>query len=139
MQIHGTGVTLRLTSAEEARALADRDATALAAGGSFTVSWPDRPTTGAAVDVVVHAFVEYEHDGAQGTAAGPRHYGARVATDADPTFALLELARAPDLIDLLATLRIAGLGVSRWALLSAPHRIVIAQELDGRLAPRRTG
>ncbi len=35
-----------------------------------------------------------------------------------------------DLFDLLADMRIAGLGVSRWELTSAPRRIELAAELQ---------
>jgi hypothetical protein len=44
-----------------------------------------------------------------------------------------------DLFDLLADMRIAGLGVSRWGLTSAPRRIELAAELQARPAPLRRG
>lgn len=45
-----------------------------------------------------------------------------------------------DLIaDLLSDMRIAGLGVSRWALASAPRRIELTPDLEARLAPLRRG
>jgi hypothetical protein len=36
-------------------------------------------------------------------------------------------------------MRIAGLGVSRWELMSAPRRIELEPELIERLAPLRRG
>jgi hypothetical protein len=57
----------------------------------------------------------------------------------DATMALLAVVEetTEDLIDLLADMRIAGLGVSRWGLTSAPRRIELAAELQARPAPLR--
>jgi hypothetical protein len=62
-----------------------------------------------------------------------------VSVPEDATMALVALVdkMTEDLFDPLADTRIAGLGVSRWELTSAPRRIELAAELQARPAPRR--
>jgi len=47
--------------------------------------------------------------------------------------------RTEDLIDLLGDMRIAGPGVSRWELTTAPRRIEPAAEVQARPAPLLRG
>lgn len=72
--------------------------------------------------------------------ASYEHHGHQISTTQDATVALLDLARetATDgLIDLLGDMGIAHLGISRWQLMSAPHRIDLTPELEARLARLR--
>jgi hypothetical protein len=68
------------------------------------------------------------------------HHGLQIGTHEDATMRLLALAEetAPEgLIDLLGDMGIAGLGISRWQLMSAPHRIELAPDLEAALGPLR--
>lgn len=94
------------------------------------------------VYVVAQAFVEYTEGTDVQRWVSYEHHGHKVSMRHDATLELLELAdeAAGDLIaDLLADMRIAGLGVSRWELVSAPRRIELASDLEARLAPLRRG
>lgn len=109
------------------------------AGGDHDVTYPASPASDVEVDVVAWTFVELRRDGRDERLNGPRHYGHRVATNQDPTHRLLAIASEPNLIELLAEMRISGLDVPRWELLSAPHRIELDPLLDRRLSPRTAG
>ena len=68
------------------------------------------------------------------------HHGLQIGTSEDATMQLLALAEetAPEgVIDLLGDMGIAGLGISRWQLMSAPHRVELAPDLKTALAPLR--
>ena len=68
------------------------------------------------------------------------HHRLQIRTHQDATIPLLELARETaleGLIDLLGDMGIAGLGISRWHLMSAPHRVELAADLQAALAPLR--
>jgi hypothetical protein len=51
--------------------------------------------------------------------------------------ALAEETAPEGLIDLLGDMGIAGLGISRWQLMSGPHRVELAPDLETLLAPLR--
>jgi hypothetical protein len=139
VQIDGTGILMRLATEDESLALAQGTDLGDVAGGSYEVRAPDHQPSSSEVDVVLKTFVEFRRDGRHERWEGFAYYGFRVPTDRDATLDLLKLAGEVDLIDLLADLRIAGLGVSRWEFFSAPHRLELDAELDQRLAPRQRG
>jgi hypothetical protein len=93
------------------------------------------------VYVVSQAFVEFTDGGATQRWVSDEHHGHAVSVLRDATMDLLAIAgeTADDLVDLLAEMRIAGLGVTRWELMSAPRRIELASDLEARLAPLRRG
>lgn len=51
--------------------------------------------------------------------------------------ALAEETAPEGLIDLLGDMGVAGLGISRWQLMNAPHRVELAPDLKTVLAPLR--
>jgi hypothetical protein len=143
--IRGTGVHLRLADAAEARAVAaatSRRPVALDLDPPrsvvLDVASPRSPGPGEVL-VVSQAFAEVL--GFAERVVGPEHHGASVPADGDATLALLEIATrtADDLLDLVASLRIAGLAVGRWDVFSAPRRFELAEDLAARLAPLRRG
>ena len=141
LDVLGTGVALRAATEEEAHAVAAalRDEPyELLPPRSFMMESPDAPPGDDGVLIVATAFVDLS-DRERWTSY--EHHGHVVSADRDASLELLRLAAdvADDLIDLLADLRIAGTGVSRWALLSAPRRIELAPDLAARLAPLRRG
>jgi hypothetical protein len=93
------------------------------------------------VYVVSQAFVEFTDGGAPQRWASYEHHGHAVSVRRDVTVELLNLAgeTAEDLVELLADMRIGGLDVSRWRLMSAPRRVELAPGLEARLAPLRRG
>jgi hypothetical protein len=139
--VRGTGVALRAATDEEAQAAAAARrglSYDLTPSRSFAMTVPEPPPGDDDVLVVAQAFAELS-DGARWAAM--EHHGHAVPAGRDATVELLALADAVagDLTDLLAELRIADLGVSRWALFSAPRRIELADGLAARLAPLRRG
>jgi hypothetical protein len=139
--VHGTGVLIRLATADEVDA-AERARRGLGfelePPRSFRGVAPERPPGEGEAYVVGQAFVEFDEQ--RWTSA--EHHGWHVPVANDATMELLELAEevARDgLIDLLGDMRIAGLGVSRRELMSAPRRIDLAPELNARLAPLKRG
>jgi hypothetical protein len=141
LDVLGTGVALRAATEEEAAAVAAalRDEPyELLPPRSFMMETPDNPPADDGVLIVATAFVDLS-DGERWTSY--EHHGHVVPADRDASLELLRLAAdvADDLIDLLGDLRIAGTGVSRWALLSAPRRIELAPDLAARLTPLRRG
>jgi hypothetical protein len=78
---------------------------------------------------------------ADGHQIAAEHHGSVVSLRGDATIELLALAdaTAEDFLDLLADMRIAGLSVPRWEIMSAPRRIGLDDELRRRLAPLRRG
>jgi hypothetical protein len=139
--VRGTGVALRAATDEEVEAVAAArrgQSYELGRAVSFMMAVPEPPPGDDDVLVVAQAFVELS-DGERWTSY--EHHGHAVPSDRDATMELLALADdvVDDLTDLLGDLRIAGLGVSRWALRSAPRRIELAPGLAARLAPLRRG
>jgi hypothetical protein len=141
IEVRGTGVALRAATDDEVRVV-----TAARRGldygfepsRSYEMAAPEPPPGDDDVLVVAQAFVELS-DGQRWT--HDEHHGHAVPGDRDATIELLRLADdvVDDLTDLLGDLRIAGLGVSRWALRSAPRRIELEPGLAARLAPLRRG
>jgi hypothetical protein len=138
--VRATGVAIRLPTDEEAEAVA-----AARHGRPFeptpprstTLAQPESPPAGDDLLVVSQAFVEHGDE----RWVSFEHHGHVVPASRDATLELLRLAddTVEDLIDILSDMRIAGLGVSRWALMSAPRRIELAPDLLERLAPLRRG
>lgn len=144
VRVRATGVELRLaTDAEAQAAAAARHGRefVLTPARSFVFSEPGRPLAEDEALVVGQAFVEFVHDGREDRWVSFEHHGHAVSTSSDATMELLHLAddSIEDLIDILGDMRIAGLGVSRWELMSAPRRIELDPELAERLAPLRRG
>jgi hypothetical protein len=143
MSVIGTGVMLRLADEEELRAY-ERVRT-----GAAEFAFDDRSYMSDGSDiagenevyVVSQAFVEFTDDEGVQRWASFEHHGHAIPTTEDATLKLLEIARDAehDLIDLLADMRIAELGVSRWELLGAPRRYLLDPELKARIAPLRRG
>jgi hypothetical protein len=144
-RIHGAGVTIRLATEDEVAALArarlggDLD---FEPSRSFRSVERDYPTVEDGVYVVSQAFVEFSDDeGAQRWDSAEFH-GLAVSPARDATLELLRLSEETadnGLIELLSDMRIAGLKVSRWALMSAPRRIELDAELEASIAPLRRG
>jgi hypothetical protein len=140
--VRGTGVALRAATDEEAAAAAaarrGKDYE-LTPARSFEMRAPEPPPGPDDVLVVAQAFAELSDGSDRWTSI--EHHGHAVPGDRDATLELLRLADdvADDLTDLLAELRIHGLGITRWALFSAPRRIELAPDLAARLAPLRRG
>jgi hypothetical protein len=141
VEVRGTGVALRAATDDEVQAVtaARRGLPyAFEPSRSYEMAAPEPPPADDDVLVVAEAFVDLS-DGQRWTSH--EHHGHWVPSDRDATMELLRLADdvVDDLTDLLGDLRIAGLGVSRWALRSAPRRIELAPDLAARLAPLRRG
>jgi hypothetical protein len=117
--IHGAGVTIRLATADEVEAL-ER-----ARLGGDLVFEPPRSHRGVSIDyppapdgvhVVGQAFVEFSVGEDVQRWDGGEYHGVTVPPARDATLELLGLARETaeeGLIELLADMRIEGLGVSR--------------------------
>lgn len=145
IQVRGTGVIVRLAIDDELRAL-----TRAQRGQDFDLEPPRSYTYGEQSDapqndvyVVSEAFVEFAAAGDDDAQrwVGSEHHGHALSGSRDVTLELLALAEqaTEDLVDLLAEMRIAGLGVTRWQIMSAPRRIELAASLEDRLAPLRRG
>jgi hypothetical protein len=142
--VHGAGVALRLATEDEVEALKRaRHGRGLRLEPSRSHTYVERPQPLATdeVYVVSQAFVEFTDGGGTERWVSYEHHGHIVSVLSDATMELLELAgdAAEDLVDLLADMRIAGLGVTRWELMSAPRRIELTSDLEARLAPLRRG
>lgn len=143
VKVHATGVAVRVATDAEVQSIAraHRGDFVLTPPRSSDFTRPAGPLANDEIYVVTQAFVELT------TADGPQrfgsteHHGHSLSLRDDATLDLLKLARdaAEDLIDLLADMRIAKLDVTRWELLSAPHRIELEPGLEARLAPLRPG
>jgi hypothetical protein len=142
-RILGTGVLIRLATVDEARAVERARR-----GFEFTLEperssrfeASDRPPADTDVYAVSQVFVDFADDRGQQRWVGGEHHGWPLSTAEDATLDLLRLAEvtAEDgLIDMLGDMGIAGLGVSRWAFMSAPRTIELTPELEARLAPLR--
>ncbi len=104
---------------------------------SVVFAQPDGPRTDTDVFVVAYTFVDLDDGSKTQTWTGTEHHGVSISVGEDATIELLELAEEAagyGLTELLAATGIAGLGVSRWQLMSAPHRIDLAPDLLDRLA-----
>lgn len=107
---------------------------------SYRLSVPERPLLDGELYVVARTFVDFDDGRGRQRWGGAEHHGLRVSLADDATIDLLALAREAEdegLIELLADMGIAGLAVTRWALMSAPRRYELAPELFARLAPLR--
>jgi hypothetical protein len=138
-----TGVHMRLASEAEAHAVMQARrgfGFDLEPPRSFQYIESDPVFADDAVVVVSQTFVDFDDGASQHRWVSYEHHGLQIRTHEDATIPLLELARetAPEgLIDLLGDMGIAGLGISRWQLMSAPHRIERAADLQAALAPLR--
>ena len=142
-RVLGAGVSIRLATEPEVRAIEQAGYgldLRLAPKRSYRFTQPDRALVQGEVYVVSECFVDFVDGEAEQRWVSAEHHGHRVSTRADATLDLLSLAadtEADGLIDLLGDMGIAGLGVTRWGLMSAPRRIELARELEARLAPLR--
>jgi hypothetical protein len=139
----GAGVLIRLATDQEVRAV-ERAGYGLDLKlepmRSHRFTQPDRRLVDGEVYVVSQTFVDFRDGDVEERWVSAEHHGHRVSAVDDATMDLLELVRETEydgLIDLLGDMGIAGLGVSRWGLMSAPRRIELAPELEARLAPLR--
>lgn len=142
--VHGTGVAVRLATEDEVRAVEKArhgHEFALAPSRSHRLAVPVRPLADGEVLVVSQAFVEFSRGSSLERWADCEHHGHAVPTNRDATLELLRLAdeTAEDLVDILSDLRIAGLGVSRWEIMSARRRVELDPRLAARLVPLRRG
>jgi hypothetical protein len=141
VQVLGTGVLIRLATDEEVRAVerARRGREfELEPPRSYRFQEPEWPVTKSEVYVVSQAFVDFVDDNAEERWTSAEHHGHQLSVIDDATKELLALAdetAAEGLVDLLGDMGIAGLGVSRWTMMSAPRRIELALELEARLVP----
>jgi hypothetical protein len=145
VRVLGTGVLIRLASEDEVRAVEQarhgRDFE-LEPSRSFQFTEPDRPLAKSEVYVVSQTFVDFADEDDRERWGSYEHHAHSVSIVDDATMDLLALAdetASEGLVDLLADMRIAGLGVSRWELLSATRSIELAPELEVRLVPLRRG
>jgi hypothetical protein len=142
-RVIATGVLIRSATGEEVLAVeAARHGREFHLDGPRNWSVDIEPAPPAADEALVvgQAFVDFEDDGTRHRWVAAEHHGHVVSLVRDATLDLLQLAKwaaEEGLIELLSDMGIAGLGVSRWALVSAPHRIELAPELEARLAPLR--
>lgn len=142
VSVIGSGVLIRLATDREARAVEEvRRGRGFVPEPerSYRLTEPDRPLAPDEVYVVGLAFVDFVTDVEQRWTAA-EHHGRQFCTSRDATIELLAFADevgGDGLIDLLGDMGIAGIGVSRWALMSAPRRIELSPELEARLAPLR--
>ena len=144
-RVLGTGVAIRLATEAEVgaieRARHGRELDPMPAG-SYRYAEPDGPLADGEAYVVSQAFVEFIADQANKRWESYERFGERVSLMEDATLDLLRLAQeawAEDFSDLLAEMRQAALGTTRWELASAPRRIELAPRLENRLAPLRRG
>jgi hypothetical protein len=139
----GTGVAIRLATEAEAGAIerARPGANLIPVPvGSYRYAEPDRSLEDGEAYVVSQAFVEFVDGQANQRWVSYERFGERVSLVEDATRDLLGLAQetwAEDLSDLLADMRQAGLGTTRWEPASAPRRIELAPGLEELLAPLR--
>lgn len=137
-----TGVLIRLADAPEQLAVVKARqgyAFELEPSRSYRFTPSEAPLS-SEVLVVSQAFVEFDDGSKPQRWVSYEHHGHLVPTHDDATLPLLRLAEetaADGLIDLLGDMGIAGVGISRWALMSAPHRIQLSPELEAVLAPLR--
>ena len=123
----GTGVVIRLATEDEVEAVegarSGRDFD-LETARSYKYVEPARPLGDDEVHVVSQVFVELVDGDSTDRWVSYEHHGRHVSVRDDATLELLKLAEntiVEDLVeDLLSDIRIAGLGVSRRALMSAP-------------------
>jgi hypothetical protein len=139
-----TGVLLRLATTEEVQAITEarrRGRPDPFVDRSYTCVPELREPSAGEAYVVMQAFVALRSASKLERVVGKEYHGRFVALDRDATLELLALAEEPrhELTEILGDMRIAGHAISRWDLLSAPHRIELDPELDARLAPRRRG
>jgi hypothetical protein len=143
-RVLATGILIRLATDSEVRAAEDGRRGLLFRPEPPRAFWfarPSRPPAEGEAYVVSQVFVEFVDDrhGEQRW-EGAEHHGHAVSLTEDATMDLLKLAAetADDgFIELLGDMGIARVGVSRWALMSAPRRIDLSPELEGALAPLR--
>jgi hypothetical protein len=144
VDVHGTGVLIRLTTDREEEALAEARRTGklcFEPSRSFECRMPP-PRPGADETLVVlQAFVEFSDERGRHRWGITEHHGHVVSVRHDATIELLRLASevSEDVIDLLAEMRIADLPVTRWQLMSAPRRMELEPRLRDRLAPLQRG
>src|SRR4051794_26412408 len=138
-----TGVHIRLASEAETHAVKqarrghDFD---LEPPRSFQYIESDRLPDDEGVFVVSQTFAIFDDGTGLQRWVSYEHHGLQIGTHEDATMRLLALAEetAPEgLIDLLGDMGIAGLGISRWQLMSASHRVELAPDLKTVLAPLR--
>jgi hypothetical protein len=146
VRVLDAGVVVRLATEDEIKAVerarGGRDLLPEPAA-SYKYVEPERPLGEGDRYVVRQAFGEFVDGDATEPWVNYEQHGRQISVLDDATFELLKLAdaaMAEDLVeDLLSDMRIAGLGVSRCALMSAPRRIELAAELNARLAPLQRG
>lgn len=145
VEVLGTAVRLRLATDDETRAVVARRRgleVDLRPQRSHVVTGPAERLGEHEAAIVCEAFVDFAEGDASQRWFACEHHGWTVPTDRDPTLAVLLAASAPlddDLLDLMAAMRIGGLRVSRWQVMSAPRRIELDPALRDRLAPMRRG
>ena len=135
VQVLATGVALSLATADEILVIRRLDA-GLSVDLAFAYRFAGgrKPDQGEAY-AVAQGFVEFEADGDDHQWVGSRHLGAIVPLR-DPSLDLLVIADhawADDALGLLADMRIAGYRVTRWAFMSAPHRLEVDEPLASRI------
>lgn len=135
---------MRLATEDEVRAVEEAQhghEFALVPSRSHRFAEPQHPLADDEVLVVSQAFVEFSRGRSPERLADCEHHGHAVPTNRDATLELLRLVdeTAEDLIEILSDLRIAGLGVSRWEIMSAPRRVELDPALAARLVPLRRG
>jgi hypothetical protein len=139
----GTGVLIRLATEPEREAVEHarrRGGFTLQPERSFRFEPPDRRLMADEAYVVSQAFADFADGDGEHHWVAAEHHGHRVSLVHDFTADLLALASdtwADGAIELLGDMGIGGLRVSRWAFVSAPHRIDLAPELETRLAGLR--
>ena len=135
---------MRLATDDEARAVAAARCGAplvLTPPRSTMLTRADAPPADGDVLVVSQAFVDLTGDDGDDRWVSFEHHGHLVPTSRDATLELIRIAddTVEDLLDCLSDMRIAGLGVSRWAVMSAPRRIELDPGLAQLLAPLKRG
>jgi hypothetical protein len=144
VEVVRTGVRIRAATPEEVSAIAVArrgGKVVLGPGRSYTFDQLRSVVQEDELYVVSQAFVEFMAGGETERWVAMEHHGGSLPTDRDATLQVLDLARETleDRIDLLSDLRIAGPGVTRWQLFSAPSVIELDPELESQLAPLRRG
>jgi hypothetical protein len=137
VEIQATGIRIRAATDAELNAYRrSRLCDELDLPGSYR--FLESPVAAEGQYVVAQSFVEFRRDGEAERWDGTEYHGRTVPADGAATSALLAVAREAreDLTDLLGDMGIAGMHVTRWALLSAPHRIELDAALRERLSLR---